>query len=197
MAPLVLSNRRDRYADSARHKLAQVLHDFIEGRGGWIMSPLPLADNVALRFDVRSHDAAQVCSELGALGLAVRFVTADLKTGPSTVTELIREGHRLVTGRRMPAPCAVSTFEIALPDENVAGQGEGEIILECASTAQGATNPARRTAGIRTEGTMSAPMRCSRARPQADSPEIKPAETRRRQLAGHGQTQECPTQGPG
>ena len=58
----------------------------------------------------------------------------------------------------MLAPCAVSTFEIALPDENVAGQGEGEIILECASTTQGATNPARRTAGVSAEVTMSAPM---------------------------------------
>jgi hypothetical protein len=67
MAPLLVSSRRDRYADSARQKLAQVLRDFIEGRGGWLMSPLPLADNVALRFDVRSHDAAQLCNELGAL----------------------------------------------------------------------------------------------------------------------------------
>ena len=166
MAPLVLNSRRDRYADLARQKLAQVLRDFIEGRGGWLMSPLPLADNVVLRFDVRSHDAPQLCSELGALGLAVRFVTAGLKTGRGTVTELIREGHRIAGGRRMLAPCAVSTFEIALPDENVAGQGEGEIILECTSTTQGATNPARRTAGVRTEVTMSAPMRCSRARRQ-------------------------------
>jgi hypothetical protein len=162
MAPSVLTSRRRTYADLARQQLAQVLHDFIQGRGGWITSPLPLADTVALRFDVRSHDAAQISRELGALGLAVRFVRAGLQTGPSSVTELIREGHRIVGGRRTPAPCAVTTFEIALPDKKMAAPSEGEIILECASTAQAVPNSGRRTAGECTESAMSAPMRRSR-----------------------------------
>jgi hypothetical protein len=126
MAPLVLANRRETYVDSARQQLAQVLRDFIQARGGWVTSPLPLADTVALRFDVRSHDAAQINRELGALGLAVRFVRVGLQTGPSSVTELIREDHRIVGARRMSAPCAVTTFEIALPDEKMAASSEGD-----------------------------------------------------------------------
>jgi hypothetical protein len=31
-------------------------------------------------------------------------------------TKLIREGHRIVEGRRMASACAVTTFEVALPD---------------------------------------------------------------------------------
>jgi hypothetical protein len=162
MAPLVLTNRRETHADSARQQLAQILRHFIQSRGGWITSPLPLADTVALRFDVRSHNAAQISRELGALGLAVRFVGAGLQTGPSSVTELIREGHRIVGGRRMPAPCAVTTFEIALPDKKMAAPSEREIILECASTAQAVPNSGRRTAGACTETTIIAPTRRSR-----------------------------------
>src|SRR5262245_12323903 len=104
MVPQVVSRRRNRYADSARQKLAQVLCDFIEGRGGWIVSLLPLADNVALRFDVRSRDAALICSELSALGLAVRFVSAGLKAERGALIALIREGDSLALRRRIPAP---------------------------------------------------------------------------------------------
>ena len=148
MALLVLCNRRHRHA-SPRQKLAQALRDFIHGRGGWITSPLPLAD-VALRFEVPSHCAAQISSELGALGLAVRFVSAGLQTGPSVVTELIREGHRIVSGRRVPAPCAVTTFEIALPHNNMAASNESAIT-------------AGRTAGVCTRSITSVRIRCSRA----------------------------------
>ena len=116
MAPTVLSTPTERYADSARQKLAQSLRDFIQGRGGWITSPLPLGDRAALRFDVRSHVAAQVSGELGALGLAVRFVSAGLQMQQAAPTKLIREGHRIVEGRRMASACAVTTFEVALPD---------------------------------------------------------------------------------
>jgi hypothetical protein len=116
MALQVLSGRPETYAGSARQKLAQSLCDFIKGRGGWITAPLSLAHSAALRFDVRSQEAAQINGELGALGLAIRFVRADLKVGPGTVTETIREGHRIEGRRRMAAPCAVTTFEVVLPD---------------------------------------------------------------------------------
>ena len=115
MALQVLSGRPETYAGSARQKLAQSLCDFIQGRGGWITAPLSLADSAALRFDVRSQEAAQINGELGALGLAIRFVRADLQVGPA-VTETIREGHRIEGRRCMAAPCAVTTFEVALPD---------------------------------------------------------------------------------
>jgi len=116
--------------------------------------------------DVRSHDAALICSELGALGLAVRFVTAGLKAEPGAVTALIREGDGLAIGRRMPAPCAVTTLEIALPDQNVAAQCDGDIILGCGAATGEATDTARGTTRVRIEATVRAPMRCSRARRQ-------------------------------
>jgi hypothetical protein len=164
MAPIVVSNRRNKNANTARQKLAQVLREFIEGRGGWIISPLPLADNVPLSFDVRSRDAAPMCNELGALGLAVRFVTAGLKAEPGAITALIREGDGFAIGRRMPAPCAVTTLEIALPDQNVARQCDGEIIRGCGAATAEATDTARRTTRVRIEATVRAPMRCSRAK---------------------------------
>ena len=106
MALQVLNGRPETCAGSARQKLAQSLCDLIQGRGGWITAPLPLADSAALRFDVRSQEAAQINGELGALGLAIRFVRADLQVGPGTVTETIREGHRIEGGaawqRRAP-----------------------------------------------------------------------------------------------
>jgi hypothetical protein len=147
MAPPILGNRT--LCESPRQKLAQILRDFIESRGGWIMSPLPLAKKVALRFDVRSQDAARICSELGAVGLVARFVTAGLKSGTNAVSALNREGAGISIGRGMTAPCAVSTFEIALPEENTPAQSDAEIVLGNAPAKRPSANSARKTRVLR------------------------------------------------
>jgi hypothetical protein len=163
MAPRVVSRRHNRPAHSARQKFAQVFREFIEGRGGWIISPLPLADNVALRFDVRSRDAALICNDLSALGLAVRFVTAGLKAERGASIALIREGDSLTVRRRIPAPCAVTTLEIALPDESATAQCNGE--NSARALGRDAATIACKTSRVRNEATSHVPLQCSRPRP--------------------------------
>ena len=101
---------------AVRQKLVQSLQFYLSQRGASVTSPLPLCETDSLRFDVGAHEAAHVSGDLSKAGFAVKFVAAGLQMRPNI--EMIGDnagGIEFV--RHVPGPCAVSTFEIRLPQD--------------------------------------------------------------------------------
>jgi len=106
---------------SQRQELAQALSETLRKLGAFVTNPLPLADNAALRFDVKRDACELLCSKLISWGwrpFPLGETTRVLPEGNSALPQQVMVYELMLPKDKPPPPARQSIFgELADPAE--------------------------------------------------------------------------------
>ena len=104
-----------------RQELASALAEQLRRLGAWCTSPLPLADNAALRFDVKRDACELVCGKLLSWGwrpFPLGETTRVLPSGNGALPQQVMVYELMLPKDKPPPPARQSIFgELADPAE--------------------------------------------------------------------------------